>query len=241
MTNHDFTTLNPEDGSEMDAYIALPEGQNFYPAIILLQEAFGVNHHIRSIAERLCKEGYVVVAPDLFHRTAKRVEISYTDMGAIQPHFSAISQQGLAADLKASYAWLQLQSNVLHDKIGSIGFCLGGRVSFIANTLLPLSAAVSYYGGGLDALASQAEKMHAPHLFFWGGKDKHITEEKRSTIINAVKDAQKDYINTVISYADHGFNCDERASYNPEAAKEAWAFTLAFFANRLQAGNEEKS
>jgi len=234
MNNHDFITLPVADDTEMDAYIAFPEGKEAFPAIILLQEAFGVNNHIRNIAERLCQEGYAVIAPDLFHRTAKRIEIDYNNFAAAIPHYQAITKEGLAADLKAAYAWLQQQENINHEKTGSIGFCLGGRVSFVANTVLPLAAAVSYYGGGLDTLANEAVNMHAPHLFFWGGQDKHIPQEKIDTIINAVKAAGKDYINTVISYADHGFHCDERGSYHPLAAKEAWATTMAFFANRLQ-------
>ena len=234
MNNHDFVTLPVADGTEMEAYIAFPESGNAAPAMMVLQEAFGVNHHIRTIAERLCQEGYMAIAPDLFHRTAPRIEIAYTDFAAAAPYLKAVTQEGLSADLKAVYAWLQQQPAIRQDKIGSIGFCFGGRVSFVANTILPLSAAVSYYGGGLDALASQAVHMQAPHLFFWGGKDTHIPPEKRDTIINAVNAAGKDYINTVISYAGHGFNCDERASYNALAAKEAWAAALAFLENRLK-------
>jgi len=234
MVNHGFITLPVEKG-EMDAYIALPEKSESFPAIIVLQEAFGVNDHIRNVAERLCKEGYAIIAPDLFHRTAKRIEIDYKDFGAAAPHYQAITKEGLEADLKACYDWLQQQPNVLHEKVGSIGFCLGGRVSFVANTTLTLSAAVSYYGGGLDTLANEAVNMHAPHLFFWGGKDAHIPQVKIDTIIDAVKAAGKEYTNIVISYADHGFHCDERGSYHPLAAKEAWATTLAFFENRLKA------
>lgn len=232
MTNHDFITLHVE-GTEMDAYIAFPEEQALFPGIILFQEAFGVNHHIRNVADRLCKEGYAVIAPELFHRTGKHLEFSYTDMAAARPHMSAITPDGLATDLKTAFDWLQQQPNVNRHKTASIGFCLGGRVSFIANTLLPLSAAVSYYGGGLDTLAGEASKLQAPHLFFWGGQDTHITPDKVDTIIDAVRNAGKDYISTVISYAGHGFHCDERASYHPLAAREAWSMTLEFFRNRL--------
>lgn len=233
MTNHDFITLSVQD-KEMDAYIALPEGEGTFPAIILLQEAFGVTQHIRNVAERFCKEGYAVIAPDLFHRTAKRLEVSYTEFASVKPHFEAITNEGLEADLTACYNWLQQQQNIEHQKTGSVGFCLGGRVSFLANTVLPLAAGVSYYGGRLDTLADKAVNMNAPHLFFWGGKDAHIHQENIDVIINAVKAAGKDYISTVISYADHGFNCDERSSYHPLAAKEAWATTLQFFENRLK-------
>ena len=234
MKNHDFQTINVADGSEMDAYIAFPEGDGKFPAVILFQEAYGVNNHIRNVAERLCKEGYAVIAPDLFHRTVRRIEAAYTDFPLVAPHFQAVTMDTLIADATASFNWLQEQNNVIKDKIGSIGFCMGGRAAFIANTVLPLAAAVSYYGGGLDQLAHKAADLHAPQLFYWGGKDQHITQEKIDTVINAVKAAGKDYSNVVISYADHGFNCDERAAYHPLAAKEAWAHTLAFFANRLK-------
>lgn len=233
MTNHDFVTLSVDE-TEMDAYVAFPERPGKFPAIILFQEAFGVNGHIRNVAERLCKEGYAVIAPDLFHRTARRLEVSYNDFGSAASHFQAISLEGLNADSAAAFKWLQQQEIVQHDKIGSIGFCLGGRVSFLANTCLPLSACVSYYGGGLDTVADKAKDMQAPQLFFWGGKDTHITQEKINVIIDAVKAAGKDYVSTLISYAEHGFNCDERGSYHPLAAREAWATTLAFFANRLK-------
>ena len=234
MTNHEFNTVKVSDGTEIGLYAAFPEGNENYPAIIVIQEAFGVNHHIRNVCERFCKEGYAVVSPDLFHRTARRFEGSYTDFSTVAPHYQALTKEGLSADLKASFDWLTQQDNVIKDKVGSVGFCLGGRVSFLANAVLPLSAAVSYYGGSVEQLADEAPNLHADHLFFWGGLDKHISPDKIDTIINAVKEAGKNYTNVVISYADHGFSCDERASYNPQAAKEAWAHTLAFFENRLK-------
>jgi carboxymethylenebutenolidase len=234
MTNHEFNTVKVADGTEIELYTAIPEGEGPFPGIILLQEAFGVNHHIRNVAERLCAEGYVVVAPDIFHRTIHRLEVDYNDFAAAMPHYSAITNEGLTADLKASYDWLGQQENVSHDKIGSIGFCLGGRVSFLANAVLPLSVAVSYYGGGLEQLAAEAVNLSGPQLFYWGGQDHHITKDKIAAIIGAVEAAGKEYTTVSISYADHGFNCDERASYNPLAAKEAWAHTLAFLGNRLK-------
>lgn len=234
MTNHEFNTVKLADHTEVDLYTAFPEGNGPFPAIILIQEAFGVNHHIRNVAERLCAEGYAVVSPDLFHRTARRLEVGYNDFASVAPHFQAITKEGLTADLKGAYEFLQQQDTVKKDKIGSVGFCLGGRVSFLANAVLPLSAAVSYYGGGLDQFADDAVNLNGPHLFYWGGLDKHIPQETISTIVNAVKTAGKDYTSVTISYADHGFNCDERESYQPLAAKEAWAHTLAFFENRLK-------
>ena len=227
-------SLPVADGTAMQAYTAFPSTTNPAPGIILLQEAFGVNHHIRSVADRLAQAGYVVVAPELFHRTAApSLEIPYSDFASAMPHFQGITVEGLTADLHAAHAWLQAQAGVVADKIGSIGFCLGGRVSFLANAVLPLAAAVSYYGGGTQLLKDRAADLHAPHLFFWGGLDTHISKEDIAEVITAVEAAQKPYINTVISYAEHGFNCDERPSYHAQAAHEAWALTLAFFQEKL--------
>lgn len=224
-----YITLEVADGSTMLAYTASPENiTDETPAIIVLQEAFGVNSHIRKVAERFAAEGYLAIAPELFHRTApEKLEISYTDFPSAMPHMQALTVEGLTADVQAAYKWLT-QQPVNQENIFSAGYCLGGRVSFLANAVLPLKAAVSYYGGGVDQLAAQAPHLHGRHLFYWGGKDQHIKPENISTIIQAVEDAGKDYVNVKFFYADHGFNCDERASYNETAAKEAWALTLAF-------------
>ena len=234
MNNHEFNTIQVADGTEMELYAAFPDGNKNVPALIVVQEAFGVNQHIRDVAERFCSEGYAVVSPDLFHRTGKRLEIPYSDFPSVMPHLQLLTKEGLSADVKAAYNWLQQQGNVSKDKTGCVGFCLGGRVSFLANAILPLSAAVSYYGGGIDQLADEATNLHGAHLFYWGGKDQHIPQDKIDMVIKAVKEAGKQYTNVTISYADHGFNCDARPSYNPLAAKESWAHTLAFISNRLK-------
>ena len=235
MNDQRFITLTVADGTEMRAYTAFPSSTGPVPGIILLQEAFGVNHHIRSVADRLAAAGYAVVAPELFHRTAAPgLEIDYANFGTeALPHYNAINDDDLTADLQASCDWLQNQPLVKANKIGSIGFCLGGRVSFLANAVLPLAAAASYYGGGTETIADRAQDLHAPHLFFWGGLDAHIGKAQIHQVIEAVEAAKKPYINTIISYADHGFHCDERPSYHPAAAKEAWALTLAFFGEKL--------
>ncbi|WP_139921122.1 dienelactone hydrolase family protein [Hymenobacter sp. DG01] len=227
-------SLTASDNTQFNAYTAFPTTQGPHPGIILLQEAFGVNGHIRNVADRLAQVGYVVIAPEVFHRTAEPgLEISYSDFASAMPHYNAITPEGVTADVQACYDWLRAQPNVT-EKIGSIGFCLGGRLSFLANAVLPLAAGVSYYGGGTHLLKDRASDLHAPHLFFWGGLDQHISKEKIAEVIDAVEAAGKPYINTVISYADHGFHCDERPSYHPQAAAEAWALTLAFFQEKLR-------
>ncbi|WP_183556925.1 dienelactone hydrolase family protein [Mucilaginibacter sp. SP1R1] len=228
--DQNYVELQVADSNAMAAYTAFPENLKAdTPAIIILQEAFGVNSHIRKVADRFAAEGYIAIAPELFHRTApKGFAGDYADFSTVTPHTSQITNEGLEADLQAVWQWLGSQSNVNIGKVYAIGYCMGGRVSFIANALLPLKAAVSYYGGGLDKIANRAADLHGKHLFFWGGKDAHIKQDLINTVIAAVDDAGKDYINVKISYADHGFNCDERPSYNKAASTEAWALTLAF-------------
>jgi carboxymethylenebutenolidase len=226
-------SLKVSDATEMGAYVSMPEGKGPFPGVIVFQEAFGVNQHMRNVCDRIAQEGYVAIAPALFHRSAGDSEFGYGDFSVVMPHFQAITPEGLAADVTACYDWLKKQPEVMHDKLGTIGFCLGGRVSFIANTILPFAACVSYYGGGLQALADKAADTKAPHLFFWGGLDKHILPEHVDTIVSAMNKAEKPFINVVFSYADHAFSCDDRPNYNADAAKEAWAMAMAFFKNKF--------
>lgn len=224
-----YVSLAIADGSTMAAYVAYPaKGSNNFPGLLLFQEAYGVNHHIRNVADQFANEGYIVIAPELFHRTApKGFEASYTDFQAVMPHYQALTNEGLEADMKACYQWL-IDQHVAADKVFSIGYCLGGKVSFLANAVLPIKAGISYYGGGTDQLADKAGDLHGKHLFFWGGKDQHIKTENINIVTNALDKAGKDYVNVKFSYADHAFNCDERPSYNPTVAKEALALTLSF-------------
>jgi carboxymethylenebutenolidase len=235
-TLNNYITVAVADGTSMNVYVAIPkQGSGPFSAIMVFQEAFGVTSHIRSIADRLAAQGYVAVAPELFHRTAAPgFEGSYTDFPSIMPHYSALTTETMEADIKATYDWLQQQTTVIKDKIGSIGFCMGGKVSMIANMVLPLSAAISYYGSLTQPLIDRLPELHAPQLLFWGGLDKHILHEHTEAIVKELKSANKEFINVDISYADHGFNCDDRVNYNPKAAKEAWAMSLAFLENNLR-------
>ena len=227
-------TLSVKGAPDMNAYVSTPWGNGPFPAVMVFQEAYGVNHHIRNVADRLAAEGYLAIAPELFHRTAPAgFEAPYGDFSAVMPHFQAMNTEDIINDTQATYDWLSNQSNVLKNKIGCIGFCLGGRVSFIANTAQPLAASIAFYGGGMHMVADRAATLHGPQLLFWGGKDQHIKPEHVQTVTDAIKAAGRDYINVEISYADHAFFCDERPSYHPQAALEAWGMTKAFLKNKL--------
>ena len=222
--------LSVADGTRMAAYVACPERGESSPGLLLFQEAFGVNHHIRNVAERFAAEGYVVIAPELFHRTAPAgFEGSYTDFPSVRPHLQAVTTETAELDTRAAYEWLRTKRQVRADEISSVGFCMGGRVSFIANSILPLKAAVSFYGGGIaPGLLDRASKLNAPTLFIWGGLDKHIAREQRQAVSEALGAQNKIYVSAEFSGADHGFFCDERAAYEPHSARQAWALTLEF-------------
>jgi carboxymethylenebutenolidase len=223
------TELTVADGTRMGAYVARPERGGPHPGLLLFQEAFGVNHHIRSVGDRFAAEGYVVIAPELFHRTAPGFEGSYTDFAAVRPHLQAVTPETAEHDIRAAYEWLRANAQVQADAISSIGFCLGGRVSFIANTIVPLRGAVSFYGGGIaPGLLDRAAKLQAPSLFVWAGLDTHIPPEQRKAVIDALSAQKKIFVNAEFSRADHGFFCDERAAYEPISARQAWALTLEF-------------
>lgn len=228
----DWVNLQVADGSAMRAYVAKPGTAR--GGLLVFQEAFGVNAHIRDVTERFAREGYHTIAPELFHRTAPGLEASYANFDAIMPHVRALTDEGLAADARAAFEYVTSQEGEFCKAIACVGFCLGGRVSFLANATLPVKASVSFYGGGIApnpmtaGLLDRAASLHAPQLFFWGGLDKHIGPEQRQAVTEAVNKAGKKFVNVEFSDADHGFFCDARPSFNRAAAQQAWSLTNAF-------------
>ncbi len=227
MQTADWITLTVDDGTTMRAWVAGPESGDAARGLLVFQEAFGVNPHIRDVTERFARMGYLAIAPELFHRTAPGFEASYSDFPSALPHLQAITVPGLEADVRASYGWLDRAG--VGTNTAAVGYCFGGRVAFVANSTVPLKAAASYYGGNIPPLLGRAAHLSGPMLFFWGGLDHHIDEEQRHAVAGAVGGAGKPFVDVLFSQADHGFFCDARASFHPEAAAQAWALTQAFF------------
>jgi carboxymethylenebutenolidase len=229
----EYVTLSVSDGSSMQAYVARPPGTP-RAGLLVFQEAFGVNAHIRDVTERFAREGYLSISPELFHRTAPGLEAGYTNFGEVMPHMQALTDAGLAADIQAAYQWLK-NGEAKELSIGSTGYCMGGRTSILAALTVPLNCAVSYYGGGIapsgffPSLLDRLKDLKAPTLYFWGGLDAHIGPDAVQAVTTTLNEAKKDYVNVVFSTADHGFFCDARASYNAVAARQAWALTQEFF------------
>jgi len=228
-------TLQVADGTSMNAYVATPAGGEKAPGLLVFQEIFGVNANIREIAERFAKQGYVAIAPELFHRTAPGFEEAYTNLPACMPHAQALTPEGLIADARAAFDYLQKNPRVQPNAIASLGFCMGGRASFVANSAIPFKAAISFYGGGIvPALLARAAQQHGPVLFFWGGLDPLIPQDQARAVLDAMKSAEKPFMSVEFSDAGHGFFCDARASYNETAAKQAWEIALRFLATHVK-------
>lgn len=237
----EFITLSVDDGTQMRAYLGRPSTARKFPGVLVFQEAFGVDKHIRDVADRLANEGYVAIAPELFHRTAPTgFEGNSSDFQSVMPHVMALSDAKLEADIRAAHEALLRLSTVDAQRIASIGFCMGGRVSFLANLVLPLQAAISFYGGSIaksergPGLLDRARDTRAPIFLFWGGQDKHIGSEQREAVAKALRDAKKTFASMEFADADHAFFNDTRPNYNQAAAKHAWALSLAFLTSNLQ-------
>ena len=230
----ELVTVKVSDGTSMRLYVARPAGAAPARGLLVMQEAFGVNAHIRDVTERFAREGFLAVAPELFHRSGVGFEGRYDDFNACMPHIKELRDANLEADFKAAYDWLRSNGIASGSPIAAIGYCMGGRAAFLASLTLPLECAVSFYGGGIapnpmnPGLLSRIKDLKAPVLLFWGGRDQHIGADQQRAAVDALKAAGKSYVNVEFSEADHGFFCDARPSYNPVAAKQAWPLTLAF-------------
>ncbi len=170
----------------------------------------------------------MALAPALFHRTAPGFECAYTDLEAGRKQAVQLTAAGLTADLHAAWRYLCTHTS----RIAAAGFCMGGAISVVATTILPIKAAVSYYGAPryVEALAGGrwGDRVHGPVLFYWGGRDAHIDAAARSVVATEMDRAGKPYVNVLFSDADHGFNCDARSSFHPASSAQAWALTQAF-------------
>lgn len=222
------------DGTTMSGYLCRPERTDPVAAILLLQEIFGVNAHIRSVAERFARQGYVVLAPDLFHRIQPDYQAGYDDIGASIQLAMRYGAADSEADLRAAYSFLSTVQGVRADRIASLGFCMGGRLSFVANGVAPLRCAVSFYGSIAPDKLSYASTQSGPLLLIWSGKDPFIPQESARSTVDTLKKLGKPYVNVEFSEQNHGFFCDARSDYDADAATQAWALVTAFLQTHLR-------
>lgn len=219
---------------DMSAYLARPNTAGKYPAVLVIMEAFGLNEHIKDVTRRIAAEGYVALAPDIYYRQPNPV-VGYDQLPDAIRLMSTLQDDKIAADVAAAVAYLRSESAVRPDRIGITGFCMGGRISFLAAcTNSDIKAAAPFYGGGIAGLLDQAEKITCPMLLFFGDQDPFIPNEQVEQIKTALKKLNKDAEVVVYAGAPHGFFCNERDSYRKDAAANAWERLKTFLARHLK-------
>ena len=223
-----FIELKAADGMAIPAYVAQPAGTP-KGAVVVVQEIFGVNSHIRSVADGYAAQGWLAIAPATFHRVKPDVELGYesADMqagSALKAAVEALPAPGVLQDLQAAIDHVKSAG-----KVGMVGYCWGGLLTWRAACLLNgLSAAVPYYGGGMTTPEEAARKPKVPVLAHFGQKDHWIPVETVEAFAKAHPEVE-----VKVYGADHGFNCDQRGSYDAPSAQLARERTLAFFAQHL--------
>lgn len=221
-------TIKAKDEHDLDAYVAHPEGEPI-GGLVVVQEIFGVNAHIRSVADGWAKDGFLAVAPALFDRIEKGVELEYSgaDMEKARSFIPKLDMEKSLMDTAAALAYVREQTG---KKCGVIGYCFGGSIAWLAATRLKADAAVGYYGGSIAKHLD--EKPECPVMLHFGKKDQHIPQTDVDKIEAAHPEVQ------VFRYeADHGFNCDARASYDAASSKQARERSLAFLRKQLLASS----
>jgi carboxymethylenebutenolidase len=220
------------DEGKFGAYLAIPHTRKG-PGIVLIQEIFGVNEHIRSVAEQYAADGYLVIAPDLFWRSGHRIELTYDEAGwkrAVEL-MNATDVGKAQDDIELAIDALKAQPG-LDGGIASIGYCFGGLLSYLTATNGLVDVAVAYYGGGIQNHLDRADEIDVPLLMHFGEQDSHISLEAVEKI--AERFENNDNVEIVVyPEAEHGFNCSHRDSYNQRAAAEAHGNTLIFLGQEL--------
>ncbi|MGF1675680.1 MAG: dienelactone hydrolase family protein [Rivularia sp. (in: cyanobacteria)] len=230
----DTTTVNiAADSVQIDAYLAKPLEEGSYPGIIVLQEIFGVNAHIQEVTQRIAKEGYVAIAPALFQRQAPGFATGYTPEDIEVGRNYAWGQtkaDELLSDIQSTIDYLKTLEEVKKDTFGCIGFCFGGHVAYLAASLLDIKATASFYGarvttstpGGGAPTINVTPKIKGTLYAFFGMDDSSISVEQVNQIEAELEQYQVPGRVFRYNNANHGFFCDRRASYNPQAAADAW-------------------
>lgn len=217
--------LTAADGHTFDAYEALPSGTP-KGGVVVIQEIFGVNKHIREVVDGYAADGYAAIAPAIFDRVEANVELGYTEQAdfdkGLKLAFQDLRMEQTLQDLQAA-----IDAMAAHGGVGVVGYCFGGLLTWLsACELNNVAAASAYYGGGIAGEVGRSAKC--PVMMHFGEKDAHIPMSEVETVRKGQPDVQ-----VFVYDADHGFNCDHRASYDATSAATAKERTLAFFDKHL--------
>lgn len=234
----------PNGDLQIDAYLAEPKTGDLHPAVIVIQEVFGVNAHIREVCDRLAREGYVALAPAIYQRQAPGFEADYTEAGLREgrQYKDKTRAEELLSDMAAAIAYLQHRPTVAPGGVGLIGFCFGGHVAYLAATLPAVSATACFYGAGITTMTpgggepptlTRTRNIRGSLYGFFGQEDELIPNHQVDEIEAALKANAIDHKIFRYEGAGHGFFCNGRSTYRPEAAAHAWEEVKALFARHL--------
>jgi carboxymethylenebutenolidase len=218
-------SLRAADGQEIGAYLAHPDLEPI-AGLVVVQEIFGVNDHIRRVCDGWAKDGFLAVAPALFDRIEPNVELSY-EGADMQRAMSFIPRLNIDKSLEDVRAAVDYIAKATGKKVGVVGYCFGGTLAWLAATRLTVQAAVGYYGGRIAQFAG--EKPRCPVMLHFGRQDAHIPAEEVEKVHSAHPEVEIHWYE-----AGHGFNCDARASHNPKEAALARDRSLRFFKEHLR-------
>ncbi len=228
-----WISLKADNGQSFDAYLSLPPtGKG--PGLLLIQEIFGVNEHIQAVADQYAADGYTVIAPDIFWRMAPRLSLGY-DQAGFEKGLAMLGQLDLSAaarDMKTCVQTLR-QHAACTGRVGSVGFCMGGLLSYIAAAEAGVDTAVCYYGGGIHQHLEKATKIKAPLLFHFAEKDSYIPQSAVQSVREAF--AGRDNVRVIVHpKVDHGFNCWRRPAWDQVTAARARGQSLVHLAETLR-------
>ncbi|MEM1279402.1 MAG: dienelactone hydrolase family protein [Cyanobacteria bacterium P01_H01_bin.152] len=234
-------------GLVIPAYLAHPIDPTSCPTVVVIQEVFGVNAHIREVTERIAQQGYIAIAPHIYHRQAPGFEVGYgeADLALGREYKNGTRADELLSDIQGAIDYGQQQFSQVPLAVGCIGFCFGGHVAYLAATLPSVQATASFYGagicqftpgGGAPTLTRTAD-IHGTVYAFFGGQDPLISAAEVEELEDALKTHHVDH--GIYRYADatHGFFCNRRDSYNAAAAQDAWSHLTRLFQEKLLVAN----
>lgn len=228
---------------EMEVYVSRPDGDLRFPALIVFQEAFGVNDHIKEVCQRFAREGYFACAPELYHRQGKYLQFPYRGSDKVMMHLKGLTEKNILEDIRSLMNHLKQDATLDAGRIATVGFCVGGYISVLASIHYQFKASISYYGAGivhpregfgLKPILSKFSKILSPMLFFFGNKDSSIAQEEVQLIRENLQPLKVHTKCVVFEGANHGFFCDQRTSFHPKAAQESWEISLEFLREQLK-------
>ena len=234
--------IDTADGP-MQTFVALPDTTDRAAALIVVQEAFGVNSHIKNVCRRIAAAGYAAFAPELFHRLGDGVDLPYDDLAKVMPAFVTLTNDTLLTDVTATLAATRAHPRVDAARVGVIGFCVGGFTAFLSAEKTDVTASVVFYGGGivherpgiaLKPLLDDVDGIASPMLLVFGGEDQSIPSADIDAIQERLANAGKAHTIVVMPAAGHGFACDERAAFHQPSNDDAWRITFEWLNRHLR-------